>query len=102
MACLSISVDRALGKNVCSSAGCSTSVIIKNGVNDSHTNDQCAPTDPGGELSNSPSFDPGGGRTMLIESKSLAREIILAFIDVPCSSYDLAQVYVVRFLVRRD
>ena len=63
--------------------------MIKNGINYSHTNDQCAPTDPDGELSNSPSFDPGGRPTMLIESKSLAREIMLAFIDVPCSSCGL-------------
>lgn len=39
---------------------------------------------------------------MLIESKPLAREVILAFINVPCSSCDFAQVYGVRLLVRSD
>ena len=66
--------------------------MTKNGIKYSHTNDQCAPTDPDEELSNSPSVDPGGRPTMLIVTKSLAREIILACIDVPCSSCSLAQV----------
>ena len=39
---------------------------------------------------------------MLIESKSLAGEVMLAFIDVLYSSCDLAQVYVVRLVLWRD